>query len=242
MSTVKGQLLHMLEAVAEALGRDLRERLVFVGGCTTALFITDEIVLEGVRATDDVDLIVDLVGRAQWAEMQNELRQRGFAESPEDEVICRMRLGDLKVDFMPDDEGILGFSNRWYAKGIETAVICSLTDTLNIRRLTPELFVATKLEAYLGRGNNDLLGSRDIEDILLVVDGREELAAEIQGADNDVRRYIAEQFKALLRRDDFDHFLEGNIKAPEGRVEMVRERFVSICKSDGDRRDQPADD
>jgi hypothetical protein len=159
MTTVKGQLLKMLQTVAYALGEDLRERLVFVGGCTTALFISDEIVLEGVRATDDVDLIVDLVGHAQWAQLQDQLRQKGFSESPEDEVICRMRLDGIKVDFLPDDESILGFSNRWYAKGIETAVTCSLDDTLNIRRLAPELFVATKLEAYRGRGNNDLLGS-----------------------------------------------------------------------------------
>lgn len=232
MSSVKGQLLVMLETVAKALGDDLRGRLVFVGGCTTALFITDEITLEGVRATDDVDLIVDLVGRAQWAQLQEQLRQKGFAESPEDDVICRMRLGDLKVDFMPDDESILGFSNRWYAKGIETAVNHPLTDTITIKRLTPELFLATKLEAYLGRGNNDLLGSRDMEDILLVVDGREELVAEIQAADEDVRRYIAEQFRALLQHDDFDHFLAGNIKGPEGRVDIVRERFVAISEND----------
>ncbi|WP_346658572.1 hypothetical protein [Bradyrhizobium sp. 162] len=84
MTTVKGQLLHMLQTVAPSLGDELRERLVFVGGCTTALFITDEIVLEGVRATDDVDLIVDLVGHAQWAQLQDPLRQKGFVESPED--------------------------------------------------------------------------------------------------------------------------------------------------------------
>ncbi|MBB4382699.1 hypothetical protein [Bradyrhizobium sp. SBR1B] len=231
MTTVKGQLLQMLQTVAQSLGDDLRERLVFVGGCTTALFITDEIVLEGVRATDDVDLIVDLVGHAQWAQLQDQLRQKGFVESPEDEIICRMRLGELKVDFMPDDESILGFSNRWYAKGIETAVTCPLNETLNIKRLTPELFVATKLEAYLGRGNGDLLGSRDIEDILLVVDGREELVTEIQNADDDVRSYIAEKFKALLTHEDFDHSLEGNIKGPEGRVDIVRERFVAICNA-----------
>ncbi|QOZ07510.1 hypothetical protein [Bradyrhizobium sp. CCBAU 51765] len=232
MTSVKGQLLVMLETVATALGDDLRERLVFVGGCTTALFITDEITLEGVRATDDVDLIVDLVGRAEWAQLQEQLRQKGFAESAEDDVICRMRLGDLKVDFMPDDESILGFSNRWYAKGIATAVNHVLTDTITIKCLTPELFVATKLEAYLGRGNNDLLGSRDMEDILLVVDGREELVAEIKAADKDVRGYIAEQFKALLKHDDFEHFLAGNIKGPEGRVDLVRERFLAISQSD----------
>lgn len=187
--------------------------------------------LESVRATDDVDLIVDLVGNSQWAQLQDQLREKGFAESPDDDVICRMRLGDLKVDFMPDDESILGFSNRWYAKGIETAVSCSLTDALEIRRLTPALFVATKLEAYLGRGNNDLLGSRDMEDILLVVDGREELVAEIQQADDDVRHFISEQFKALLNDEAFEHFLEGNINGPEGRVDIVRERFVAISVS-----------
>ncbi|WP_335337266.1 hypothetical protein [Mesorhizobium erdmanii] len=161
----------MLQTVAEALGEDFRERLVFVGGCTTALFITDEVTLEDVRATDDVDLIVDLAGYGEWAQLREELRQRGFAESPEDNVICRMRLRDLKVDFMPDDAGILGFTNHWYAAGIETAVTHELTDTLRIKKLSPELFVATKLEAYLGRGAGDLFMSRDMEDILLIVDG-----------------------------------------------------------------------
>lgn len=234
MTAVKGQLLQMLQTVATALGSALRERLVFVGGCTTALFITDDITLEGVRATDDVDLIVDLVGFAEWAKLQDELRQKGFAESQDDTVICRMRLGDLKVDFMPDDEDILGFSNRWYAKGIETAVTVPLTDELNIKRLSPELFVATKLEAYLGRGQNDLLMSRDLEDILLVIDGRKEIVAEIQQADADIRQFIAEQFAPLLDHPDFDHFLAGNIRGPEGRIDIVRERFVIVSECAGD--------
>lgn len=134
--TVRGALLQMLQSVADALGEDLRRRLVFVGGCTTALFIADEVTLEDVRATDDVDLIVDLAGYSAWADLQAQLRKKGFSESQEDSVICRMRLGDLKVDFMPDDPDILGFSNRWYSKGIETAVNCSLADGLVIRRLS----------------------------------------------------------------------------------------------------------
>lgn len=137
--TVRDQLLLMLQTVAEALGEEFRERLVFVGGCTTALFITDEVTLEDVRATDDVDLIVDLAGYGEWAQLREELRQRGFAESPEDNVICRMRLRDLKVDFMPDDAGILSFTNHWYAAGIETAVTHELTATLRIKKLSPEL-------------------------------------------------------------------------------------------------------
>ncbi|MEA2886471.1 MAG: hypothetical protein QOD11_831 [Bradyrhizobium sp.] len=145
-----------------------------------------------------------------------------------------MLLGDLKVDFMPDDADILGFSNRWYAKGIETAVTFALTDELNIRRLIPELFLATKLEAYLGRGQGDLLMSRDLEDILLIIDGRKEIVAEIQAADSDIRKFIAEQFTTLLKNPDFDHFLAGNIRGPEGRVDIVRERFVTISRGGGD--------
>ncbi|WP_213286685.1 hypothetical protein [Bradyrhizobium sp. sGM-13] len=226
--TVRGQLLQMLQTVAEALGDDFRERLVFVGGCTTALFITDEVTLEGVRATDDVDLIVDLAGYSDWAELQVQLREKGFSESHDDTVICRMRLGELKVDFMPDDADILGFSNRWYAKGIATAVTCPLTDTLDIRRLTPELFIGTKLEAYLGRGEGDLFTSRDLEDILLIVDGRPEIVAEVLAADDDIRQFIAEQFAALLDNPEFDYFLEGNIRGPEGRVDIVRKRFIAL--------------
>lgn len=233
MSTVQGQLLHMLETVAHALGDDLRQRLVFVGGCTTALFITDPITLEDVRATDDVDLIVDLAGYAEWAQLREQLRQRGFSESPDDAVICRMRLKELKVDFMPDDADILGFSNQWYAQGIATAVTYPLTDSLDIRRLTPELFVATKLAAFRGRGQDDLITSRDIEDILLVVDGREELIDEISNADSDIRSFVANEFRALRQHYDFDHFIEGNIRGPEGRTDIVRRRIATIAASDG---------
>lgn len=77
--------------------------------------------------------------------------------------------------------------NRWYARGIETAVPHALTAALEIRHLTPALFIATKLETYRGRGDGDLLGSRDAEEILLLVDERAELLAEIQATDSDVR-------------------------------------------------------
>jgi len=230
--TVRGRLLGMLDSVAGALGPDLCERMVFVGGCTTALFITDPVSLEDVRSTDDVDVIVDLLGYADWLRLHGALRARGFMQSPEEDVTCRFRLGTLKVDVMPDDETILGFSNRWYARGIAAAVGYRLASGRKIRRLTPELFVATKIEAFLGRGHDDLLGSHDMEDILIVVDGREELVAEIGGADPEVRVYLAQHFRALSKRVDFEHFIQGNIRGPEGRADIVRERFLAISRID----------
>ena len=53
--------IELLIQIAEALG-DLRERLVFVGGCATALLITDPAAAP-VRATEDVDTIVAIIWR-----------------------------------------------------------------------------------------------------------------------------------------------------------------------------------
>ena len=233
MTEIRAQLLEMLKTVAVALGDDLRNRLVFVGGCTTALFITDPVTLEGVRSTDDIDLIVNLAGLAEWSSLLSKLRALGFAEAVDEAVICRMRLGSLKVDFMPDDEKILGFSNRWYATGIDTAQPHSLDDGLEIRVLTPPIFVATKLEAFQARGDDDLYYSRDAEDLLLIVDGREELLAEIPAAGYDVRDFIAQGFRGLLANRDFDDFLEGNLRGQPGRPPIIKERFVKLSQCDG---------
>jgi hypothetical protein len=229
--TVQGQLKAMLVAVAEALGEELRARLVFVGGCTTALYITDPIVLEGVRATDDVDLIVDLAGFAEWAELMERLRARGFTEAADDSVICRMKLGELKVDFMPDDEAILGFSNRWYAKGIETAVPEQLEEALEIRRLTP---------SCLSRPS-----WRHIADAAKAISSAAAMPRTFSsgrraGGDRRGNRERRAGDPGLHRRTDcgaahdpnFDHFLEGNIRGPAGRADIVYERLVAISRLD----------
>lgn len=211
----------MLLMVATALGQSLLDEVAFVGGCTTSLLVTDEFSLEAARFTDDVDLIVDIVGQLEWHKFQSNLRKRGFTVSPEDEILCRMRLGGLKVDFMPQDGSILGFTNRWYEKALASAEPYRLSDEVIIRVLAPPLFIATKLEAYRGRGNDDPLGSKDIEDILTLLDGRSELVTEILAADTDVRQYIAEQLLILMDKSDFDYAVQGSV-----RSDMVRERII----------------
>ncbi|PCI21045.1 hypothetical protein COB64_00800 [Candidatus Wolfebacteria bacterium] len=228
MSSVNSQLTDMIKRVAIALGDDLLQRVAFIGGCTTCLLITDEFSKEEVRFTDDVDLIIDVLGYAKWVEFQGQLKSKGFHVSMEDDVSCRMRLGELKVDFMPIDEKILGFSNRWYAKSLETAKDYLLDDNLTIKLLASPYFIATKLEAYLGRGNNDPLGSHDLEDILILIDGREELVDEIKAADEDVRLYIAEQFAALLQHEYFDHAVQGFTRSNKEREDLIYKRLQII--------------
>lgn len=224
----------MLEAVSDALGPELAMRMAFVGGCTTALLITDPVTREGVRATLDVDLIVHLIGYVQWNALLDELRPRGFRESMNDDVNCRLRLQhaifkDLIVDFMPDDAAILGFTNRWYSEALATATDVLLSTGAVIRVVSPPYFLGTKLEAYNGRGNNDPMVSRDIEDILNVVDGRETLLAEIQAAPAELRGYIAEQFTQLLKHPDFAYCVQSTARGNVDREEIIFQRWEAIA-------------
>lgn len=222
------KLRGMIEKVARTLGDELLAEVAFVGGCTTGLLISDRVTLDGVRATDDVDLIVNVVGYSGWSDFQNRLLKKGFSTSMEDEIICRLRLGDLKVDFMPDDEKILGFSNRWYQQALANTQNYQLTDDLIIRLLSPPYFIATKLEAYKGRGENDLLASRDIEDILNIVDGRPELINDLKATDPQVRNYIAEEIAALLNDEMIDYAVQGMVVGGAARQQVVFNRLEAI--------------
>jgi predicted nucleotidyltransferase len=222
------KLRGMIEKVARALGDELLAEVAFVGGCTTGLLISDRVTLDGVRATDDVDLIVNVVGYSGWSDFQNRLLKKGFSTSMEDEIICRLRLGDLKVDFMPDDEKILGFSNRWYQQALANTQNYQLTDDLIIRLLSPPYFIATKLEAYKGRGENDLLASRDIEDILNIVDGRPELINDLKATDPQVRNYIAEEIAALLKDEMIDYAVQCMVVGGAARQQVVFNRLEAF--------------
>ncbi len=225
------QMLDMLLPVAEALGEELLGHVAFVGGSTTAFLITDPITRQAVRFTEDIDLIVHVEGQAEWQRWQRKLHERGFRQSMEDDVICRMRLGSLKVDLMPDDENILGFTNRWYHKAIEHAEPYPLNESVTINLLAPAYFIATKLEAYLGRGGNDPMSSHDLEDIINLGDGRAELGDEVMVSEPDVRCYIAEQFYALQQHPDFDYAIQGNLQE-SNRTELFYQRWEQIAASD----------
>ncbi len=57
----------------------------------------------------------------------------------------------------------LPFSNRWYALAAETAQGVTLPSETQILVITAPAFVATKLEAFAGRGGGDYRYSHDLE-------------------------------------------------------------------------------
>jgi len=141
--------------MAARLLRPLLGELVFVGGGVTGLLITDE-AAAGPRTTLDVDAIVEITSYAEYAAFGDRLRALGFQEDTrEGAPLCRWVYHRTTLDAMPLDEKILGFSNRWYRAAMESSVTERLSDDLEIRIVTGPFFVATKLEAFKGRGRGD---------------------------------------------------------------------------------------
>lgn len=221
----------MIRLVARAIGEELCARVVFVGGCSTGLLISDAYTQEQIRHTEDVDVIVQVSSRMDWHTLQEQLRERGFREdiSPNNaNPVCTMRFQGLRVDFMPDDEAILGFTNRWYRDAYENATRFSLGSGQHIRLIRPEYFVATKLEAYLGRGNNDPLSSHDIEDILLLLDGRPTLIEEVHNAPVTLRQYIAGELCRLKQHYSFEHALSAVANGDTAREDYLYQRLERL--------------
>ncbi|WP_257279624.1 MULTISPECIES: hypothetical protein [unclassified Endozoicomonas] len=221
----------MLIRVATALGAELLQQMAFVGGCTTGLLLTDAFSLEQVRHTDDVDLIVHVMGHTSFSDLQAVLQQKGFSHSTEeDDPLCAMRLGDMRVDFMPDDASILGFSNRWYPDALSTSEQHVLSDNIIIRLVKPVYFIATKLEAYQGRGYGDPLASRDIEDLLNLFDGRPELINEISSARDELRQYISEEISQLMQHPDFEYAVQSCALGDSEREALIFERLDLVAE------------
>lgn len=226
--------LGMISAVASAMGQPICDEVAFVGGCTTALLLTDDFTKQQVRHTDDVDLIVHVISTAGWHAMVDRLRGAGFRERmDEDGPICAMFLDDLRVDFMPDDPDILGFSNQWYASAHRTSSTLALPNGLRIKLVAPAYFVATKIEAYLSRGKGDPLMSQDIEDILTLIDGRAELLDELLAAPTDLRVYVSTQLRALTGHRDFEYAIAAAANGDDGREREIAGRVARIISLNG---------
>jgi predicted nucleotidyltransferase len=218
--------LMMLALVANKLGH-LTKDLVFLGGAATALLITDTAVPD-IRATLDVDCIVDVLSLNAYHTLEEQLAAQGFKKSMEDEVICRWHCDELILDVMPTDEKILGFGNRWYKSAVKNIIPHQLTNDLTVHSVTAPYFIATKLEAFKTRGNNDYLMSHDFEDIIAIIDGRIELNEELKSCDIELKEYLKNNFQSLLQNDNFAAYLPGYLNygpATQQRANIVLDRI-----------------
>ena len=134
----------------------------------------------------------------------------------DDAPICRWIGHGIILDVMPTDEKILGFTNVWYTGTIKTAVTFKLPSGADIRLIDAAHFLATKLAAFDGRGDEDYVMSHDLEDVICVLDGRPELENEVLGATTDVRSYVCDRIGDLMNDRQFLDAIPGHLPGDPG--------------------------
>ena len=221
----------MLQTVANGLG-ELKEEMVFVGGAVAELY-ADDPAASDIRPTLDVDCVIELSSRIEYAELEERLREKGFAnDTSEGAPICRWVYNYVKVDVMPTDENILGFSNRWYEEGIENKITKTLQDGTEIFVFPPEYYLAAKFEAHNSRGGNDLRQSHDFEDIIYLLVNYPGLLEKITNANTNVKAYLKEECENLLENVNLTEGIECALPYGSGdeRAEIVVDLINAIAK------------
>ncbi|MGN6436774.1 MAG: hypothetical protein ACTHMM_09570 [Agriterribacter sp.] len=206
------QNIARIRAVYHALG-NLGSEVVFVGGATVSLY-ADRPTGE-VRPTDDVDIVVELANYGDYAALEERLRKKGFANDTASGVICRFRLDGLIVDVMPTKGEVLGFSNRWYPAGFQSAIVYEGNESLAIRIFTPVYFLASKLEAFNHRGAEDGRTSTDFEDIIFLLNNCSRLWEEIETAPEELRQYLVDEWNNLFQNDYLEEWISAHLDPQE---------------------------
>jgi len=209
-------------------------KCAFTGGAIIGLLL-DHPKLTPPRATKDVDIIIEVMTRIAYTDLEDKLRNLRFRhDMSEDAPKCRWIVDGIKVDIMPVDDPAGEWRVKWFDLALKTAIPRTIND-FPIPVVTAPCLIATKLEAFTDRGRGDFMGSHDMEDIITVVDGRAALADEIRVAPTGLRQYIADKIKNYLKNPAFIDSLPGHMaydSVGQKRLPLLRQRLEAISRTD----------
>lgn len=225
--------LTAIKSIAQVLG-EINDDVVFVGGATVELYINDK-AAPVPQPSEDVDCIVEVLTYGQWLQFEEKLRAKGFQDfdvSGEDTKppSCRKYILGMKVDFMPIEERVLGYGNKWFKEGVEKSIKIDI-DGIEIKILKLEFFLATKLQAFFDRGiKNDIRFSQDLEDITELFDGVVDIESCILNTETILKEDIVDKLKILvMRKDEFEEAMMGFLGYDNSTVKVKRvERIFEI--------------
>ena len=220
--------LSLVAQVAEGL-KELKDKMVFIGGAVISLY-TDDPSADEIRPTSDIDMTINLANYAEWAKMQERLAELKFYPDPQGQSICSYKYQDIAIDIMPAEDSSIGISNKWYKPGFKNLQKVQLEENVDIKILPAPYFLATKLEAFKDRGKNDFYGSHDFEDIIYLIDNRTRIVCEILEADEEVKQFIRTELTAIKNHNQSDEILAMHIHPliREERFKILKEKIEKI--------------
>jgi hypothetical protein len=227
-----------IDIIAATLN-DLCDRVTFVGGATVPLYVEDAAAWFPTPSAD-IDCVVEIAARGPYSRFEEELRKRGFRDPTPEEIeegapVCRKYVSELAVDVMPTDARVLGFGNRWFLAGVRNRASVVLPSGRTIFCFSLPHFLATKFEAYKGRGlREDPRFSQDLEDVANVLDGVGDrtLQASMESADRGLLRWLSGECERLLKdrlllKEAVVGFVRDEVRA-ERILQLIEKNLVRV--------------
>jgi len=210
-----------IKGVYNAL-EQLKETVAFVGGATVSLY-ADKPEQTEVRPTDDIDVLIEIGSYVEYIKIQEQLTAIGFSVDHHAKVTCRYKYQGLTVDVMPTDEAALGFSNKWYKRGFASLISYQIDERTSVNIFSPPHFIASKLEAFKGRGKNNGITSHDFEDIVFVLDNRKSIWQELSETEEDLKKYLSTEWQQILQNKNLEEWLSVHL---EYKTATQRAQFI----------------
>lgn len=219
-----------IKGVYSALA-ELNEAIAFVGGATVSLY-ADRPEQTDVRPTDDIDVLIEIGSYVEYVKIQEKLGALGFSIDPEAKVTCRYKYQGITVDVMPTDEAVLGFSNRWYKEGFSNIIPYQIDERTTVNIFSPPYFIASKLEAFKGRGKNDGRTSQDFEDIVFVLDNHKAIWHELNNSGRELTEYLKEEWAKLLKNRNIEEWLSAHLEyaTASSRARIILKEMTEFVK------------
>ncbi|MCI4671181.1 MAG: hypothetical protein MRZ79_23785 [Bacteroidia bacterium] len=213
--------LEKLEILAEGFGR-LKERVVFCGGMLTSFYATDSYSQQH-RSMGELMCILNAPTMAEFFNWDHELRKHGFSPKydPQPPVV-EWEYKGVSLDIYPSRPEIVRHPNRWFEEGLFHAVRYPLPSGKTIRMMPAPYFLACRIEEFLIKSNFRLKQNKDFEDIIYLLNNRQDLQDEIQQSFYEVRAYIQNFFLQLLEQRDLKEGLYYAIPYHEGENGISR--------------------
>ena len=197
----------LIELAATTLG-NLVDDVIFVGGATVELWITDP-AAPPVRATIDIDVVIEATTQSSYHAFGKRLKQKGFREDHTSKIAHRWKHDNsgLILDVLSG----FGSSNRWLTQLPTQSARYKLPSGTEIHTASTPHLLATKIEAFLDRGNNDFSASKDFADIITLIDGREEITTDVNDANPDIKTFLSEQLAQMSNDPRFEFGIQAQL-------------------------------
>jgi hypothetical protein len=123
----------------------------------------------------------------------------------------------------------MGFgASQWFERGFESAKTYELPNNRLIWAFDALHLIAAKIEAYRDRGGDDWMTSRDVEDIVTVLDGRGSIFEELD-EDGEVQKFIREWMSSFSEDELFE--VLGTHLGDYARGGYLHEQLIKVVAS-----------